>query len=301
MTERTVLIVLNYMHLELTERLLKQIETYQNLYKIILVDNCSPNITQDELEKYKTEKVDVIRTEKNLGYAAGNNYGANWAIEKYHPTYLGFANPDVLFEENVVCELIKCLKISNHYALGSALVEKGYNIWKRPDYWGTIRSMFLVIHNVEKVIYRASVIRKKRFCEVEVVEGSFFIVKAKAFEDVGGFDENTFLYYEENLLSYKLNRAGYKEIVLTDYFYQHLHGGTIRKVYGKKAKAFRNYKKSLLIYLSDYLKIGELPKRMFNVFYFGAYIERIIYDLLINNALKSFYMRIRSCRKNGKR
>ena len=280
--KKAVLIILNYGQMGLTERLLKKTENYSCLYKTVIVDNCSPHVKDEDLKKYKSDRVDVIRTNRNSGYASGNNFGAVWAVQNYQPAYLIFANPDVLFEEDAVIKVIEKLESSREYALGSVMEEGGYNIWKRPDYPGTIRSLFLAIHTIEKMRYKAKALRQKAYCEVEVVEGSFFVIDAEIFERIGRFDERTFLYYEENILSYKLAAAGYKEIVCTDICYQHLHGGTIRKVYGKKAKAFLNYKKSLDVYLSEYLKVGRVKKKIFNLFYLLAYAERIIYDCLLS-------------------
>lgn len=37
--------------------------------------------------------------------------------------------------------------------------------------------------------------------DVEVVQGSFFAITSKAFEQIDGLDENIFLYYEELILA----------------------------------------------------------------------------------------------------
>lgn len=65
--------------------------------------------------------------------------------------------------------------------------------------------------------------------DVEVVQGSFFAITAKAFEQIDGLDENIFLYYEELILAKKLQMAGYKTGLLTGVTYLHNHSVSIRR------------------------------------------------------------------------
>ena len=112
-----------------------------------------------------------------------------------------------------------------------------------------------------------------------VVEGSFFAISSKAYKAARGFDERTFLYSEEVIMAQRLRRAGYGEAVLRDFFYDHLHSASIKKIYhSSKAKAFPHFRDSFRIYNRYYLHTNPLQDRIFNISYAAALVERHIYD-----------------------
>ena len=59
--------------------------------------------------------------------------------------------------------------------------------------------------------------------EVWGVMGCLFFIRAKDFEAVGLFDENVFLYFEENILACRLQRIGRKSAVVNDITFIHAH------------------------------------------------------------------------------
>lgn len=278
--QNIVAIILNYNDSFTTIKLIEKIKDYATLQKIVVVDNCSTDNSYEQLLEYKSNKIDVIKTAENNGYASGNNFGAFYAIEKYSPEYLLICNPDVFFKDDVPLKLAEALSKEDFYALAACKVTSGINIWKRPDYWGVIRSMFLVIHNIEKKRYCNKHALPNEINIVDVVEGSMFCIKALAFKNINGFDEKTFLYYEENIMSFRLHEKGYRALYLTSCTYDHLHAASIQKRYRSKAKAFKNYYSSLLVYINDYLKVSSVKIKIFQIFYYLAYIERIAYDIV---------------------
>jgi N-acetylglucosaminyl-diphospho-decaprenol L-rhamnosyltransferase len=58
------------------------------------------------------------------------------------------------------------------------------------------------------------------------VIGAAMAVRARAFRDVGGFDEDFFLYYEETDFCYRLREAGWRILWRPDAAVLHLHGGS---------------------------------------------------------------------------
>ena len=72
-------------------------------------------------------------------------------------------------------------------------------------------------------------------------------------KDINFFDENTFLYFEEEIISEKLKEKNYKIGIITDEFYIHNHIGLNNSNY--LDKYFYN---SLYYYLKTYCKIGNI-------------------------------------------
>ena len=58
------------------------------------------------------------------------------------------------------------------------------------------------------------------------VQGSFMFVRASDFNDVGGFDTNIFLYYEETDLCKRLEKIGKSSYMIPDAKYIHYHGAS---------------------------------------------------------------------------
>ena len=274
------IIILNYNDCERVEKLVKTIEGYNSLGHILIVDNCSIDGSFNRLKKLASNKVHVIETNRNGGYATGNNYGVKYAKEKWNIDTLYFANPDVLFDEDVILNIEENLWQSDKYGVATVLVKEGYNAWEFPGYWGTVRMLFLFSFMIHKKKMKKELIEKRGIHEVGVTEGSFFAIKSSVFDEVGGFDERTFLYLEENILAYRLRQHGYKEIISADEYYIHEHSQSISKEYKSKARAFKLFLPSFLVYLKYYLKCNSMQLNVFKMFYGMAYFERILYDVV---------------------
>lgn len=279
--KKAVITILNYNDWETCKRLLEKIKEYEVFERIVLVDNCSTDDSFDKMLEYQKNEIarlDVVKAPTNGGYAKGNNFGLRYAIETYHPEILFVANPDVLFEESTVQKMASVFETEPRAGIVAPLVEKGYNVWNQPGFWGIIEALFLVWFNLHKKIIRRRLLKGKEMEEVGVVEGSFFAISTEAFCRVNGFDERTFLYCEENILGKRLKDKNYKTIVLPGVFYQHLHSQSIKKTYRTKTKAFHNFYQSFKFYLEEYLNINRMQKIIFEIAYRLGYFERVIYD-----------------------
>jgi len=81
--------------------------------------------------------------------------------------------------------------------------------------------------------------------EVDQVMGAFFMIKRELFEELNGFDERFFVYYEELDLSKRVKDAGYKTMFVAEAKAYHKGGGTSEQV---KAKRLFYNTRSRLIY-----------------------------------------------------
>ena len=68
---------------------------------------------------------------------------------------------------------------------------------------------------------------KGKYSYVEAVSGCFFMIKSEVLKRISYFDENVFLYYEENILGDKLKNIGYDLIVCNDVVIIHDHSVSI--------------------------------------------------------------------------
>ena len=262
----TAIIILNYINyiqtIECVDRLINiGIEDY-----IVIVDNNSSNESFRILtEKYiKNKNIYVIKTEKNLGYSGGNNFGLNYL--KYindNIRYVGIMNPDVLLNsKNTIIDNISILKRHEEYAAITSLMEQegkkniGMTGWNLPSILDILISDTLILSKfLSKIPSKELLLETNQIRVVEALHGSFFIIKYDIFEKVGFFDDNVFMYYEENILGKKLKGIGYKLAINKGDYYLHNHRYNEMNVnQAQKSALWR--KRSQQYYLKKYLKIN---------------------------------------------
>ncbi len=283
MSYKAVMVILNYNDKKVTQKLAQAVVDYSCLERVIIVDNCSTDDSYEYLRRvFDSPTVDVIKTNKNGGYAKGNNFGIKYAITHYNPDCIFVANPDIFVEEKTLQNIMGVMEVRDEYGVLAPIVNDGLNVWNLPGFTGMIESLFLVWFNLDKKRIKERLLKSTKHVEaVGVVEGSFFCIRREDYEAIGGFDERTFLYAEEIILSKRLQSINKKVGVLTGERYDHLHSTSIKKAYNSsKCKAFPNFYKSFRVYNKNYLKTGPIKDTVFFICYKLAYLERFIYDCI---------------------
>lgn len=281
-----MLVLLNYNDYETCKKYLNNVVSYKNIDHIVVVDNASTDNSYNELLKFSSNKVDVIQTEKNLGYAYGNNFGMKYAMNKYKCKYFIISNPDVSFEDNIIESMINILEKNKDVALVAPRMKSNnsnniINPWKQPNYFANICKMVIVLDKIfGKRFYYKSDYFKESTSTVDVIPGSFFCVKADIMKEVKYFDENTFLYCEENILAMKLKKNKYKEVVLNNCYFNHEHSTSIDKSYKGRVDKYKILYESLYYYNKEYLNIGILKKILFKFIFVISKVEKIIIGII---------------------
>lgn len=281
------IVILNYNDCKTTESLISSIENFKSIDKIIVVDNKSTDNSFETLKKLRSEKIDVIETNENKGYSSGNNYGIRYAIDKYNIDKILISNPDVVFQEKNIVAMINCLDSREDLAMvGCTMVrpkfEKNAPGWHLPTYKSeVVTSLVILNHFLEDKLIRY---KKEYFNDdisyVDVVQGCFFMIKTKCFLDVGLFDEDIFLFCEEQILGYKLMQKGYKAAILNSHSFIHNEGASISKSINNKINKYMLHQKSKRVYLQKYLKVSKFKLVVFDFVSAFGRVERIaIYNI----------------------
>jgi GT2 family glycosyltransferase len=280
-TINNALVVLNYNDEQTTSSFIKMASACDSICRIVVVDNCSTDDSLEKLKSFSNNKIDVIKSERNGGYAYGNNFGCNYAIKKYNPKVIFVSNPDVKFSNSVIDRMQNELMKDEKIGVIAPIVNQGYNIWNLPNFIGVIESLFLIWHNIHKRSIKRKLLKSDKTVEyVGVVEGSFWCVKKDAFIKSGGLDERTFLYYEENIFSRRIRECGYSVAVLPKERYDHFHSVSIKKKFGGKTKAFKFFHTGMKLYMKDYLKCNLFQELVFDLCFALGYVERFLYDVI---------------------
>lgn len=177
---------------------------YQNL-EIIVVDNASSDGTSNLiLERFPNVK--ILRSERNLGYAIGNNLG----IRNSSGTYLILLNDDTLVDPHFISGLIEGMEAEPRAALGSCKI---YGMrGKVLQYAGGFMSK--TGYPIMRGCWEEDKGQYDRLEEVEWASGACMVIRRKYLEEIGLFDESFRFYYEDTDLSFRARKAGYKVLYI---------------------------------------------------------------------------------------
>ena len=278
-----VFIVLNYNDAGTTINLVDELCRFSGEkfdYHVTVVDNCSPDNSLTVLsERYNNNSlVDVIESDYNGGYSYGNNFGARYAIKHYHPVFLAIANPDIEIDEETVFRLLETFEEDESLCECAPVMRdlKGnYRIasLKLPEFKDDLKACFTEKKSRLRILDNFRYLNgNQNMIITEFLPGSFFIIRANVFEQVGMFDEGVFLFCEERILGYRIKLHGYKAVLRSDLFFNHAHSASINKAY-KIMQTRKMILKSRLYYEINYNHITKMQERIFT----GAIIPSLIY------------------------
>ncbi|WP_294186201.1 glycosyltransferase family 2 protein [uncultured Clostridium sp.] len=265
---RIDLIVLNYNDYKTTSKFLEKIKDYKTIDHIVVVDNNSSDDSYELLLKYKSDKIHVIKSEKNGGYSYGNNYGIKYAMKEFNTEYIIISNPDVFFEEKVVDDMIKMYDKEERVAIVAPTMlingELKWTSWRLPKFKDDLISLSDMLKRWlgDKTLYPKEYFNGE-YSFVDVLPGSLFMIPANVMKKIGFFDEDVFLYCEEKMMSKRLLDRGYKNIILNNITYDHQHSVSIGKNINNSIKIYKLMADSTYIYNVKYNNIGFLKKAIY--------------------------------------
>ena len=232
----------------------------------ILITKLNAVLVKDTDKTPLTSYCYVISQPDNLGFAKGNNLGAEFTLKHFNITHFLISNNDIRFiNDDVVDSLIVKLETLTDVGLiGCKVVgldginqspEPYFAFWNRYIwmYWLT---PFLTATKKTK-IFQLDYSQKALEGEHYKIMGSFFIINALDFKNCGMMDPNTFLYAEEMILSDRLKRIHKKTYYYPTVAVLHEHGKTINQ-YFKIAKSMRLQFESEVYYYRTYHGISSL-------------------------------------------
>lgn len=227
------IVIVNYNDYKTTKRLIDNIRDYKVFDKIVIVDNKSSDNSLKELKKLENKRIVVIDSGKNKGYSYALNVGCKYLIDKYKECKIIVSNSDIIIQsENDIKDLFELVKGKN-VIVGPTIIE-GNNLnrgWILPKPMDDVAMNILGLYKKYQkrhLMYQDSYYNKD-ISKVGTVSGCFFAISSKHLEEMGYFDENVFLYYEENILGVKTRDLGKNIIVANNIDVIHDHAVSIDK------------------------------------------------------------------------
>lgn len=247
-------IIINYNDYKTTKKLIDNIKDYEVIDEIVVVDNKSTDKSVFELKKINN--ITLIANENNYGFAKAINIGCKYLINKYKDCYIFISNSDIRIDSEIdLKELLKAFKVKDVALVGPVIKEPDDIVrgWKLTSVNEDILMNIPLINRLYKnklLNYKESYYNTL-LSYVDMVKGCFFLIDSKALEKVNYLDENTFLYYEENILAKKLKIKKYKTVINNKVIIYHDHAKTISKNVNN-INRYKITKKSLMYYEKNY-------------------------------------------------
>lgn len=202
--------------------------------EIFVVDNNSTDNSK-ELLVAKFPTVHFTWNKENLGFAKANNQ----ALEKASGEYILFLNPDTILPEDC---LINCTRFFESHpdagALGIRMIDGAGKFLKESKraFPSPLTSLYK-LSGVTKIFPRSTIFAKYHLGhlseneshEVDVLAGAFMMVPKKILQQTGSFDETFFMYGEDVDLSYRIQKAGYKNYYFAGSTIIHFKGESTKK------------------------------------------------------------------------
>jgi len=250
--------------------------------KKIVIENSYDQDLKKELEN-KYDNIEVILN-KNQGMGASNNIG----IRKTNTKFVFVLNPDVVFKENTLFNLVEAVKNIDDFSILTPINEdKNFPNYEIKNNYSNIKDDIL---------------------EVDVVDGFSMLINKSKFDNENYFDENFFLYLENTDLCLRQKNKKGKIFVIKNSEIKHLGSYSTKLDQSNQMEYIRNwhwmwskfyfnkkhYGYSIALFKTSGNLISAILKSIFYIFYFNRHklkIYKMRLSGLINSMLgkKSFY------------
>lgn len=202
--------------------------------EIIVIDNNSTDGSRDFFLN-KFSEVNFIWNHENEGFAKANNK----ALETASGDYILFLNPDTIVPEDCFEKCISFIQSKNDsIAIGLKMLDGSGKFLKESKraFPSPMTSLYKLsglskFFPSSKIFskYHLGYLDKNETHEVDVLAGAFMMMPKMITKTVGAFDETFFMYGEDIDLSYRIQKAGYKNFYFAESSIIHFKGESTKK------------------------------------------------------------------------
>lgn len=191
-------VLLNFNNVDYTIPCIRSIqETVTVLHEIIVVDNASTDDSIDKLSRI--EGIKLINNTTNRGFCAGNNDGAKVAEGKY----VVILNNDTNVYGSNINDLPGIMEKHDKYdVIGGKVIGMDGKTQASGGFEPTAIELFLQFTVLIYKYFKFPWVRRIDWSndsvkEVDWASGCFFVMRLDTYIEMGGFDENIFIYIDE--------------------------------------------------------------------------------------------------------
>jgi GT2 family glycosyltransferase len=199
------IVSVNYDQPEVTCEMLASLRkvTYPN-FEILVVDNGSPK-TSPDIIKQKYPEVQLIISERNLGFAGGNNI----ALKQAKGDYILLLNNDTEVQPDFLDSLVELMESDKKIGIASSKILYFYED-NTIQYAGASPINPITSRGRHYGYKEIDTGQLDEVTETSYPHGACMMIRKSVLEELGLLYEGYFLYYEELDFAERVKRAGYK-------------------------------------------------------------------------------------------
>lgn len=254
--------------------------------EIIVVDN---NSSDDSCEMMKQlfPNIKLIENKENVGFPKANNI----AVAEAKGEYICILNPDTVVAEDTFTKILNHVTLSGVEALnigiiGCKLIDGTGNFLpesKRgvPTPWVAFTKIF-GLYKISNFFgkYYAQHLTENQSGKVDILVGAFMVLKRDLYLQVGGFDENCFMYSDDIDLSYMIQKVGKENCYFHETSVIHYKGeSTVRD-----EKYLKRFREAMQFFYKKHFKKSVIFDLMMQV---GSFIFTIFKQKQQKNTVRS--------------
>jgi GT2 family glycosyltransferase len=207
----------------------------------------------------------VIEVNENIGFGRAHNLGRKEARGEF----LLLLNPDTKAPRESISGILSAMEADKRVGIvGSVLVDHQGRATE--ESYGSKKTPFSTIKN--KFFKAGYEIEKKSVFEVDWVSGGAMLIRKDLFDELAGFDEGYFMYFEDVDLCLRAKKNGHKVVV-----------NPLSRIFHQSGQSFNdNQSKKKYYYASqDYYfrkNFGSAKAALIKIFRLPFYIKNVFYN-----------------------
>jgi len=218
--------------------------------EIIVVDNDSSDGSR-ELVASRFPRVRLVTNRENVGFPRANNQGA----QESHGEFLLFLNTDTIVPPGALVPLLDLMRADATIGAAGPRLFHGdgdfqVSFGRRVDFFAQFRQKLILNPYYRRVLKKGGPLR-----EAGWLSAACLLCRRTAFDAVGGFDDNFFLYFEDIDLCFRIREAGWRLVLVPEARVFHAGGATTMP---RRSASRFEYRRSQLYFYRKHNSRGSL-------------------------------------------
>lgn len=175
-------------------------------HRVVVIENGSGTTDDAVIEGRFGDQIELVRAHHNLGYGGGANLGIRWAIQQ-HAAYVWILNNDTVVAPDAISRLVDAMETSPRLGVASPEIGAPVGLEAPSGVWyagGVVSLKRAEARHVHRTLERVPGV-----VSTEYITGCAMFLRCEALQNVGGFWERLFLYWEDVDLSLRFRDSGW--------------------------------------------------------------------------------------------
>ncbi len=244
-------------------------------FSVAVVDNGSAEDPADVLAPILSDRVELIRSTKNIGYTGGCNLGIDHALAR-NADYVWLLNSDAVTESGTLSSLVAIAETDPDIGLVSPLIATLQDPTRLMNAGGLF-DPDTPLYDTTKEIEQARRWAAERPGNVTVL-GTAMLIKVELIRKIGKLDQKLFAYFEDADYSARSILAGYRNVLDFDSSVYHLEKSTAHSPNEVKPHYWYYMARNEMFFWKKYANSIALLKRIWWSYKFQLHNLRLLHE-----------------------